>query len=198
MQLFATPSQPPAPSTSIGTVGLTGAASTTLASGASSSSSALASAGLSSQLNEDTFMKLLVAELQNQDPMQPTDNAQLMAQMAQFSMVDQLNTLNQTVAYQAGAQGLATASALLGRQVSAPASDGSLLTGVVSSVALKNGEVVVTVDGQEVSLSNITEVASPGQSPSGDALPVAGGNDATSSDSSSATSSSSASTPVAG
>src|SRR5579884_1699284 len=171
MQLFATPSQPPAPSTSIGTVGLTGAASTTLASGASSSSSALASAGLSSQL---------------------------MAQMAQFSMVDQLNTLNQTVAYQAGAQGLATASALLGRQVSAPASDGSLLTGVVSSVALKNGEVVVTVDGQEVSLSNITEVASPGQSPSGDALPVAGGNDATSSDSSSATSSSSASTPVAG
>ncbi len=45
----------------------------------------------------DRFLKLLVAQMQNQDPMNPLDNAQVTSQMAQISTVDGIDTLNKTV-----------------------------------------------------------------------------------------------------
>jgi flagellar basal-body rod modification protein FlgD len=122
-------------------------------------SSAKSSLGLSGQFNENTFLKLLVAQLRNQDPMQPTDNAQMMSQMAQFSMVDQLNTLNETSAYLAGAQGMMVGSSMLGKQVTAMPPDGTPIVGTVSQVALSGGEVILTVNGQDVPLSEVIKVS---------------------------------------
>lgn len=45
--------------------------------------------------DRDTFLKLLVAQLKNQDPLAPQDGAQFVAQLAQFSSLDQLITINQ-------------------------------------------------------------------------------------------------------
>src|SRR5438270_882992 len=59
----------------------TAASSTAAATAALSSNSALA--------NEDTFLKLLVAQLQNQDPLQPQDGTQFVSQLAQFSGLEQ-------------------------------------------------------------------------------------------------------------
>jgi flagellar basal-body rod modification protein FlgD len=61
------------------------------------SSLTTASATGSSKLGKDQFLKLLLAQLQNQDPTAPTDNQQMIAQLAQFSSVEQAETTNKNL-----------------------------------------------------------------------------------------------------
>ncbi len=63
---------------------------------AASSGSSLASA-TSSLTNETTFLQLLMAQVQNQDPMNPTDSTQFVGQLVQFSSLEQLLGINQGV-----------------------------------------------------------------------------------------------------
>ena len=66
--------------------------------GSGSSSSAPKSLGLTSaEAQQDRFLKLLVAQLNNQDPMNPMDNAQMTSQMAQINTVTGINQLNETM-----------------------------------------------------------------------------------------------------
>ena|ERR1700676_678106 len=51
----------------------------------------------SSLANETTFLKLLMAQIQNQDPMNPTDSTQFMGQLVQFSSLEQLLSINQGI-----------------------------------------------------------------------------------------------------
>jgi len=55
-----------------------------------------------SELNKDTFIKLLVTQMQNQDPLNPTQDREFIAQMAQFSALEQMQNLNTSMA---GSQG---------------------------------------------------------------------------------------------
>ena len=69
---------------------------------------------------QDRFLKLLVAQLNNQDPMNPLDNAQMTSQIAQINTVTGIQQLNETVKGLAGqfaAQQLMQGSAMVGRQV---------------------------------------------------------------------------------
>ncbi|GGP24785.1 flagellar hook assembly protein FlgD [Silvimonas amylolytica] len=90
-------------------------------SGTSSSSGASGSA----QAMQDQFMKLLVAQLQNQDPTNPMDNSQMTSQLAQISTVSGLQQLNSTMNTMSSlfnsSQALQSAS-LIGKQVMAPTS----------------------------------------------------------------------------
>jgi flagellar basal-body rod modification protein FlgD len=56
-----------------------------------------AASSSSSTVSADTFLKLLVAQMQNQDPLNPMDNAEVTSQMAQINTVTGINTLNTTV-----------------------------------------------------------------------------------------------------
>lgn len=67
-------------------------------SGSSSAANTVASSASSAQEQTDRFMKLLVAQMQNQDPLNPLDNAQVTSQMAQISTVSGIESLNTTVA----------------------------------------------------------------------------------------------------
>jgi flagellar basal-body rod modification protein FlgD len=72
------------------------------------------------ELGQDDFMKLLVAQMKNQDPNNPTDNGQFLAQIAQFSMVngiDKLGTSFDTVAGSMTSTQAMQAAGLVGRQV---------------------------------------------------------------------------------
>ena len=74
----------------------------------------------SQTMGKDDFMKLMLAQLQNQDPMNPMDNTAFVAQTAQFSSLEQLQNINkslQGLTSQAGNGGVASASALLGKTV---------------------------------------------------------------------------------
>ncbi len=68
--------------------------SVTSATGAASSSSSSTSTSTLGSLNSDTFLKLMLAELKNQDPTSPMDTAQYMSQLASFTQVEQATKTN--------------------------------------------------------------------------------------------------------
>lgn len=87
---------------------------------ASASAASSTSSSAFNQLNEQSFLKLLTAQLQHQDPTQPVQQQQLASEMAQFSTATGVNTLNGNVGNLLSAQSagaLAQASALVGKQV---------------------------------------------------------------------------------
>lgn len=72
--------------------------------GAAEPSTPRSSTPLSDSMGKDDFMKLLVAQLKNQDPLNPMDGKDMAAQLAQFSSVEQMMQLNTTVSAQSDAQ----------------------------------------------------------------------------------------------
>ncbi len=82
---------------------------------------------------QSKFLKLLVAQLKNQDPLNPVDNAQMTSQMAQISTVagiDQLNTTLQKMASNFTASQSLQAASMIGRNVLVPGSEVQLQDGV--------------------------------------------------------------------
>src|SRR5881397_3940704 len=80
-------------------------------------------------LGKDDFLKLLLAQLQNQDPMKPMDDSQMIAQMAQFSALEATQTLQATIQQSSNVQTIFQAGALIGKYVQADQSDGTEVTG---------------------------------------------------------------------
>ena len=101
-------------------------------------------------VTQNQFMQLLVTQLENQDPTQPTDDSQMLAQLAQFSTLGQMQQLNQT-------QSLSQSASLIGQTVTAGTST-TPVTGTVSAVTLSNGNIMLTIDGQQVNASSVTAV----------------------------------------
>ena len=117
-------------------------------------------------LDKDAFMRLLVTQLQNQDPLEPTQNQEFVAQLATFSSLEQLEELNDsTVAMIALNQSnallsqLTQSSALIGKSVRwTDPHTGQPATGTVGSVRIVDGLAVLQVGDREVPLAAVTEV----------------------------------------
>src|SRR6195256_6620879 len=88
----------------------------------------------SSKLGKQDFLKLLMAQLQNHDPMKPMDDTQMIAQMAQFSALEATQALQATIQQSNNVQTVFQAGALIGKYVQANMSDGSSTTGAVTGV----------------------------------------------------------------
>ncbi len=104
--------------------------------------------------DQDTFLKLLVAQLKYQDPSNPADSTQFLAQTAQFTQVEKLGEIADMLA----AQQLIGASALVGRTVTYLDADGAEQTGVVNSAKLGGSEPTLVVGDTDVELSTVKEV----------------------------------------
>jgi flagellar basal-body rod modification protein FlgD len=120
-------------------------------------------------MGKDTFLKLLVAQLKYQDPMEPVDSSQFMAQTAQFTMVEKLEAMAaQTDALVAG-EASQRAAGLLGRQVTYLDDQGAAQSGVVTGTRLgSDGPVLLLGPGgsgvspgshREIPLGGVREVA---------------------------------------
>jgi flagellar basal-body rod modification protein FlgD len=105
--------------------------------------------------DQDTFLKLLVAQLKYQDPSNPADSTQFLAQTAQFTQVEKLGE----IADMLSAQQLIGASALVGRTVTYQDADGNTFSGVVTKTKLNgDSEPTLVVGNTDVQLSKVTEV----------------------------------------
>ena len=91
------------------------------------------------ELDSDAFLKLLVAQLKYQDPSKPTDSTEMMAQSAQFTMVQRLEDMAKSTASTLGIEQGMAASSLVGKSVSWLDPDGSTKTGTVSSASFGGG-----------------------------------------------------------
>ncbi|GAB1694693.1 flagellar hook assembly protein FlgD [Krasilnikovia sp. M28-CT-15] len=109
--------------------------------------------------DQDTFLKLLVAQLKYQDPSNPADSTQFLAQTAQFTQVEKLGKIESILQ----AQQLIGASALVGQTVSYKDADGATQMGVVSTARLNgDSEPILVIGNTDVQLSKVTEVHHPG------------------------------------
>lgn len=121
-------------------------------------------------LDKDAFLRLLVEQLKNQDPMNPQDSSQFIAQLATFSSLEQLTTLNEGVQQMKLSQDMLQAAALIGKQVVIAIEDGTV-TGAVEKVAVGSDNVTVFVDGNSYAIDSIisieagTEEGSPANQP---------------------------------
>ena len=115
------------------------------------------------QMGKDTFLKLLVAQMRYQDPSNPVDSTQMIAQTATFTQVEKLEQLATMGATALVLQEHAAAGAMVGRQVTYTDTTGAQVSGLVSSVRLASGnsEAVAVVDGKEVQVGRITALSTP-------------------------------------
>jgi len=105
-------------------------------------------------LGKDDFLKLLIGQMQNQDPMNPSDPTQQMGEMTQFSILEQITNLGQSQQAAASNEYDQQAVGLIGRTVTYANSDGSTASGVVQQVTFTSDGPTLTVDG----VSGITPV----------------------------------------
>ena len=128
--------------------------------GAAGATGSTAAASSTDQVNKDVFLKLMVAQLKNQDPMNPTDSSQFLAQTAQFTSLEKLDAVAQQTAQALTAQMAFGASGLVGRSVTYTGSEGTEKTGVVDSVRFTPTGPVLGIGGAEVTLGDVVTVAS--------------------------------------
>jgi flagellar basal-body rod modification protein FlgD len=103
-------------------------------------------------LDQNDFLQLLVAQLSQQDPMNPVSDTDFAAQMAQFTALQETQTMQGNMA---GIQ----ANGLLGQTVQLQPTQGSPITGVVSSVDYSDSTPSLIVDGQPYTLSQVLSVS---------------------------------------
>lgn len=114
-----------------------------------------------SNLGKDDFLKILITQLQNQDPMQPMQDKDFIAQMAQFSSLEQMTNVASGLAKLP--QMLGYASSLIGKTISWTGVDANgasqQKSGKVDSIVVKDGIQYAVVKGENVALDQVTKVA---------------------------------------
>jgi flagellar basal-body rod modification protein FlgD len=113
------------------------------------------------ELGKNDFLKLMIAQLQAQNPLEPTEGAAYIGQLAQFSQLEQVTNLAQSSEQSAAAQRVAQAVALIGHTVSSTdPSTGATHEGTVQSVQITSSGATLTVEGLAgIELSTITKVS---------------------------------------
>jgi flagellar basal-body rod modification protein FlgD len=110
-------------------------------------------------LNQEDFLQLVVAQMSNQDPMNPQKDTEFIAQMAQFSALEQSKAMQSDIAQLRSEQQLLQANALIGRAVELQDSQGALITGTVSGVQVTAGTPQIVVNGQAHDLRALRSIA---------------------------------------
>ncbi|CAN7566530.1 flagellar hook capping protein [Acidovorax sp. LjRoot129] len=107
-------------------------------------------------LNQEDFLKILLTQLTYQDPMKPVDNQQFLAQMAQFTSLEQTQQLNDRIGVLISNQAALQSVGLIGRTVDIN-SNGATVTGSVTALSLAGDSPLITVKTPAgVTLSNIS------------------------------------------
>ncbi len=108
------------------------------------------------ELGKDDFLNLLVTQLRYQDPLEPTDDKEFIAQMAQFSSLEQMQNMNSVLTNSQSFN-------LIGKDVTANVTDPSTfevktVKGIVSTVKMSGGKTYLMIDNQQVEADKVVEV----------------------------------------
>jgi flagellar basal-body rod modification protein FlgD len=106
------------------------------------------STGSGSLLDKNTFLKLMMVQLKNQDPLNPSDPTQYMGELAQLTTLEQTTNIASSSAQSAGEQHTIAALALLGHTVTYTDGSGATISGTVSQVQFTGSGPTLTVNGK--------------------------------------------------
>lgn len=117
-----------------------------------------------SSLDRDAFLQLLVLQMRYQDPLSPMENTEMVAQLAQFSSLEQMQNLNESFTQLSGnvdQLNFITANSLLGRTIRGLSTEGEIVEGEVQSVHLDGSLVYLNVDDKLVSMAGVLSIEAP-------------------------------------
>ena len=118
-----------------------------------------AEAAAKPMLGKDDFLKLLVTQLQHQDPMNPVDDKDFMGQMAQFTSVEQLTNMATSIKLMNTASQSTQSIALIGKTVSWKKEDGTSGEGIAKSVSFADGTITIAVGDAKITPAEIESVS---------------------------------------
>jgi flagellar basal-body rod modification protein FlgD len=136
------------------------------ASSASAANAAAVNAAFAS-LGPADFLKMMLAQLQNQDPLDPTNTDDMLSQLSTLSQVSSNQTLDTTLSAVQLGQNLSDAGALIGTTVSGLSDASTQITGNVDSVTITGGTPTLNIGSNTMSLSNIEAIYPPGSAATG-------------------------------
>lgn len=117
-------------------------------------------------VNVDQFLDLLIAQMQNQDPLNPMDNAEMAQQISQIREIAATDKLSSTLDSVVTGQSLTTASGLIGREVEVLSPKGEVVRGTVDKVTVQvdeednsKREYLIHIGDESFELSRVREVA---------------------------------------
>ena len=110
-------------------------------------------------MTSSDFLNLMITQLQQQDPLNPTSSTDLLSQMSQIDQLQSSSNLNTTLTGLSLQQSIASAGNMLGKNVTGQDASGNSLTGNVVGITVKNSVASLNLDsGSSMPLSNITAV----------------------------------------
>ena len=139
----------------------------TTGSNATTATTAAKNSGTTTAMSKDDFLKMLIAQLKNQDPTNPQQGTEFATQMAQFASVEQLTNINTALQSQ-NQNNLnvmnAQAINLIGKEITAQTAanadgtPGAVVSGQVTAVSFKNQTASLTVNGQDIPFTDLLSV----------------------------------------
>ena len=109
-------------------------------------------------LGKDAFLKILITQLSNQDPLDPLQDKDFIAQMAQFSTLEQMTNMNKSIE-QMAALNKASAVSYIGRVIEYTDDDGLPAYSQVGYVRFEDGKVILNTADGDVPLEKVVSVA---------------------------------------
>jgi len=123
-----------------------------------SASTASTTTARNDQVDNQMFLKLLVAQLKYQDPMNPASSSDFMNQTAQYTMVEKIQELSKNMTELLASERQASAGNMIGRYITGTDTNGKDVSGVVTRARLESGGPILSVGDTEVALSAVKEV----------------------------------------
>lgn len=110
-------------------------------------------------LGKNEFLKLLITQLRHQDPMKPMDSSAMIAELAQFSALEQLQNMNEQLAGARREDSLIQSMLLEGETIQVELTDGTQTVGIVDKVAWEDGGIALYIDGMSYPMSRIVSIS---------------------------------------
>ena len=104
------------------------------------------------------FMNILLAQMQNQNPLEPMDSAEMMSQLAQLTMLTELTKLTDAIEQLSTANTISYASSLIGKEVVAGPSADLTIEGTVDSVEIRGNDVFLMVGENIFAISELQRI----------------------------------------
>ena len=111
-------------------------------------------------LGQDEFLGLLVTQMRNQDPLKPVSDTEFIAQMAQFSNLEQTKVMSSDIAQLRQSSAFTQATSLMDKQVRLLSGESTFTKGIVTDLAVRDGEVRLIINGKPYELGQVVSVNS--------------------------------------